>query len=66
MTCAVYDHERCQFCRVVGVQGAMPASDPRFSGGFVDASGIRHDPVLHEDGCPVALGLVAGWGEGDG
>jgi hypothetical protein len=48
----------CEECRAakccggVPVFGVVPASDPRWFGGFVDDRGIRHDPLRHKDDCP--------------
>lgn len=48
------EDETCEMCNPIPVMGVMPHTDPRWFGGFVDARGIRHDPVRHEDGCPIA------------
>jgi hypothetical protein len=52
--CAVHDHERLGCCEPVGTLGVVPADDPRYWGGFVDARGVRHDPVTHASSCPKA------------
>jgi hypothetical protein len=51
--------EECEGCDPIGVFGIVPRCDPRFMGGHVDARGIRHDPVRHEDDCPVLAALLA-------
>lgn len=44
----------CEYCTPVGTMGVAPADDPRYFGGFVDVTGIRHDPLRHADDCPRA------------
>ena len=39
-------------CSPIGTFGVIPADDPRYLGGFVDARGIRHDPLKHANDCP--------------
>lgn len=43
----------CPACGVRVGMSVAPASDKRMTGGLVDARGVRHDGLLHEDGCPV-------------
>jgi hypothetical protein len=32
--------------------GVARADDPRYFGGYVDANGVRHDPLRHATDCP--------------
>lgn len=45
--------ETCPYCDPVGLFGLAPADDPRYLGGHVDESGVRHDPCAHESDCPT-------------
>ena len=47
--------ETCPCCEPVGTLGVVSYEDPRYLGGFVDAHGIRHDPLRHADDCPRML-----------
>lgn len=41
------DGPNCDKCEPIGVFGCVPADDPRYFGGHVDARGVRHDPLMH-------------------
>lgn len=45
--------ETCEMCVPVPVWGVVSKKDKKYFGGFVDAKGIRHDPVRHTDKCPI-------------
>lgn len=47
--------EVCYHCDPIGVFGLVPADDPRYLGGYVDARGLRHDPVKHAADCPTLV-----------
>lgn len=44
-------------CGGIGTFGLAPVEDPRFFGGYVDAKGIRHDPMRHKDNCALSRPL---------
>lgn len=48
------EDETCEMCIARPTFGLAHVSDKRAFGGVVDAKGIRHDPMLHEDGCPLS------------
>jgi hypothetical protein len=45
--------EGCEHCTPVGTMGVVPADAPGYLGGFVDARGVRHDPLAHAADCPT-------------
>lgn len=47
-----YPGEESCGCGPVGTMGIVPADDPRYLGGHVDAKGLRHDPLKHAADCP--------------
>lgn len=55
-----YDY-LCEACRGAKCCGGIPIfglaryDDQRFFGGFVDARGVRHDPLRHKQDCSIGF-----------